>query len=238
MGGSRGSGGGAISARPPSSRRASLRAALRMRFSRTEFSRFIFAIVVRFLELEAMGIPSVRWGNPGADDRRPVTGPAVKLRGTRCRLERLDVRGVGALGADLSLVADLRALGERLEAVAGDARVVHEQVLALIVGRDEAEALVVAEPLHGSGCHFVFPPGRSVRAKRGRCEEQLLRDAGTTLPGTVARPADGQCSPRERQATTARNWRTARGSPARSGSPSRESARRNAARRRVAASRV
>src|SRR5436190_23145851 len=72
-------------------------------------------------------------------------------------LERLDVRRLGTLGPGLGLVADLRALGERLEAVAGDATVMHEQVLALIVRCDEPEALLVAEPLHGSGCH-LFPP--------------------------------------------------------------------------------
>jgi hypothetical protein len=38
-------------------------------------------------------------------------------------------------------------------AVAGDARVMDEQVLAGLVARDEAEPLVVAEPLHGSGWH-------------------------------------------------------------------------------------
>src|SRR5436189_4887568 len=74
-------------------------------------------------------------------------------------LERLDVRRLGALGPGLGVVADLRALGERPEAVAGDAAVVHEQVLALVIGRDEAKALVVAEPLHGSGCHMCSLPG-------------------------------------------------------------------------------
>src|SRR5437588_2202056 len=44
-----------------------------------------------------------------------------------------------------------------------------EQVLAGFIGRDEAVALVVAEPFDGSGCH-VFPPGRLRAAKRGRCE--------------------------------------------------------------------
>src|SRR5213075_3292381 len=57
----------------------------------------------------------------------------------------------------------------RLEAVALDRAVVNEQVLARVIGRDEAIALVVAEPLHGSCCH-VFPPGRSCAAKRGRCK--------------------------------------------------------------------
>ena len=61
--GSRGSAGGVGSVDSgPSSRRASLRAAFRMRLSRRALYRFSLAIVVRFLELDAMGIPSVRWG--------------------------------------------------------------------------------------------------------------------------------------------------------------------------------
>src|SRR6266496_1607427 len=63
------------------------------------------------------------------------------------------VGGSRALGALLLVVLDLRALGERFEAAAGDRGVVHEQVVALVVGRDEAKALVVAEPLHGSSGH-------------------------------------------------------------------------------------
>jgi hypothetical protein len=59
---------------------------------------------------------------------------------------------LAALGL-LHLVLDLRALGERLEAAAGDRGMVDEHVLALIVGRDEAKALLVAEPLHGSSSH-------------------------------------------------------------------------------------
>src|SRR3954469_4734512 len=99
---------------------------------------------------------------------------AVELRercallGARRHLDRRDVHGVRALGPVLGVVADLRALSEGLEAIAGDAGVVHEQVLALIVGRDEPEALLVAEPLHGSSCHLYCPPGY-VLAKRGGC---------------------------------------------------------------------
>src|SRR3954453_8627807 len=104
--------------------------------------------------------------------RRTVgESPPPERRGLRREergLERLDVRRGGPLGTHFGVVADLRALSERLEAVAGDAAVVHEEVLALVVGRDEAEALVVAEPLDGSGCH-MFLPGRLCAAKRGRC---------------------------------------------------------------------
>ena len=50
-----------------------------------------------------------------------------------------------------------RTLAERLVAVADDAAVMDEEVLAGLVGGDEAEALLVAEPLHGTGCHaFVL----------------------------------------------------------------------------------
>src|SRR5215212_5220785 len=99
-------------------------------------------------------------------------------------LERLYVRRVRALGAVLGVVADLRTLGQRLEAVAGDAGVVHEEVLALVVGRDEPEALVVAEPLDGSGCHGV-PPGRLCAAKRGRYLRHDYGTLGTGSPGGV-----------------------------------------------------
>ena len=70
-------------------------------------------------------------------------------------LDDLDVDRLGALVAGLGVVADLRALGERPISVAVDAGVMHEEVLGLVVGRDEPEALVVAEPLHGACRHFA-----------------------------------------------------------------------------------
>src|SRR3954453_19034182 len=71
-------------------------------------------------------------------------------------LEDLYVDGLRSLVAGLGVIGDLGALGERLVAVADDARVVHEEILARLVRGDEAEALLVAEPLHGSGCHVYF----------------------------------------------------------------------------------
>src|SRR5205823_4295975 len=68
-------------------------------------------------------------------------------------LDRLNVRGGWALRTLLGVVGHLRALGQRFETAAGDRRMVNEEVLALIIGRDESEALVVAEPLNGSSCH-------------------------------------------------------------------------------------
>src|SRR3982750_74096 len=104
--------------------RATLRACFSSRFSTSLRSRLSFAIVVFRLPLEAIQA-----------------------------LERLDVRGRGALRTLLRVEAHLRALGERLEAAALDRVEVDEQVLARLIGRDEAEALVVVEPLDGSCCH-------------------------------------------------------------------------------------
>src|SRR3954471_3242519 len=98
-------------------------------------------------------------------------------RGHAC-LELLDVRGGGALCALLGVVAHLRALGERLEAVPLDRAVMHEQILARVIRRDEAEALLVVEPLHSSCRHLYLRFG--ALAKRGGRERQRLRKRGCT----------------------------------------------------------
>src|SRR3954465_13901568 len=90
--------------------------------------------------------------------RSASSSEAWTARSTRLRLDDGDVRGVRALGARLGVVGDLGALGEGLEARAVDAGVVDEQFLAAVLRRDEAEALLVAEPLHGSGGHCCVPP--------------------------------------------------------------------------------
>src|SRR5439155_6555117 len=64
-----------------------------------------------------------------------------------------DVRRLWALRPLAGLEVDLRPFGERLEAVADDVAVMHEQVLAGIIRRDEPVTLRIAEPLNGSGCH-------------------------------------------------------------------------------------
>src|SRR5262245_29555441 len=47
----------------------------------------------------------------------------------------------------------------------------HEHVLTPVVGRDEPESLLVAEPLHGSGWHRFLPNDR-VRRNAGDAEAQ------------------------------------------------------------------
>src|SRR5215204_2351660 len=109
----------------------------------------------------------------------PRTSPPspVEVRG----LERLDVRRGRALGALFGVVAHLRALGQRLEAAALDRVVMHEQILALVIGCDEAKALLVAEPLHGSCCHLNSPPGVCALRNAEGARRQQLRKRGALL---------------------------------------------------------
>src|SRR6266540_3856870 len=82
----------------------------------------------------------------------PTASPVKPRRlDGRCDADAARLRTLRPL---LHLVLDLRALGEALVALALDRAVVDEHVLARVIRRDEAVALVVAEPLHGSGCHL------------------------------------------------------------------------------------
>src|SRR3954447_4959736 len=71
-------------------------------------------------------------------------------------LDRRYVDCLRALVARLGVELDLCALGEGLESVASNSGVVYEQVLSAFIRSDEAEALVVVEPLNGSGCHVYW----------------------------------------------------------------------------------
>src|SRR4029079_8571789 len=69
-----------------------------------------------------------------------------------------NVHRLRTLVAGLLLVLDLGVLGERLEPLTVDSRVVDEQVTVSVVRSDEAVALLVVEPLDGSGRHeFPLP---------------------------------------------------------------------------------
>src|SRR3954463_16052549 len=87
-----------------------------------------------------------------------TTSPSNSTFSSFAKLDRPDVGGLRALGALAELVLDLGTLGQRPEAVAGDRGEVDERVLASVIGRDEAEALLVAEPLHRSGSHQTCTP--------------------------------------------------------------------------------
>src|SRR5207237_3676926 len=102
---------------------------------------------------------------PGARVKRAPVSQAVLVR--LYGLDRASYRG-RALGPVLGLVVHLRALVQRLEALAGDRAVMNEHVLRAIVGCDEPVALVVAKPLDSSSGH-VIPPLRVLR--RGGCNE-------------------------------------------------------------------
>src|SRR3954469_13985705 len=102
-------------------------------------------------------------------------------------LERGDVDGLGALVAGLGVEGHLRALSHRLEAVGVDAGVVDEEVLAALVRGDEAEALVVVEPLHGSGSHDFLHGLCALRTPR-KLLRQRLRALNTLSSSGCARP--------------------------------------------------
>jgi hypothetical protein len=70
-------------------------------------------------------------------------------------LLRNDVDRFGALLALARLELDLGTLGQRLEAVARDVRVMYEEILAAVLGGDEAVSLGIVEPLDGTGCHVI-----------------------------------------------------------------------------------
>src|SRR6516162_3382824 len=74
------------------------------------------------------------------------------------RSDRRDVHGLRSLVPLLGIVGDLGALLQRSVALAVDAGVVYEQVLVAVIGGDEPEPLVVAEPLYGASWHVGTPP--------------------------------------------------------------------------------
>src|SRR6476659_2441867 len=98
-----------------------------------------------------------------ADEKKPRRAAAsFRIRSGRseCRSgEDANVRGLQALLALLHFEFDALVFGERLEAVALDVAKVGEEVGAARVLRDEAEALALVEPLHGSGLgrHKKYP---------------------------------------------------------------------------------
>src|SRR6266550_4894199 len=92
-------------------------------------------------------------GKPDNEHGAPVGAPCR----FRCRawLQLHDVLRRGALLGLHDLELHALAFGQRLEPLSLNRGVMHEAVLAAALRRDEAEALGVVEPLHGTGnaCH-------------------------------------------------------------------------------------
>src|SRR3981081_934784 len=135
-------------------------------------------MVVFFLPREAMLALLTCRVSPvivGAQARQAL-GPACSAAVVRGS-ERLNVRRPGTLRALLGVIAHLRALGQRLEAVALDRAVVNEQVLAGVIRCDEPKSLVVAEPLNSSCCHDA-PPGSVCSETRRTLPGNDCGDAG------------------------------------------------------------
>src|SRR5437763_4675306 len=96
------------------------------------------------------------------------------------RLDRLNVGCLQPLRTLGDLEAHTLALLEGLVAILGDLREVDEDVVALLP-LDEAEALLIAEPLHGAFWHDC--PSRNERSpNRGTLGEPLVANTGATVP--------------------------------------------------------
>src|SRR5207244_7300464 len=91
------------------------------------------------------------------------------------------------------------ALGEALESRAGDRAEVNEDVVAAVGLRDEAVALRVVEPLHGSGCHVFHLPAPSRTCSGGVIAlpvlalDDLWREKGSAF-GAVAALGESRAS--------------------------------------------
>src|SRR2546423_885529 len=122
-----------------------------------------------------------------------TTSPSNSTFSSFAKLDDPDVGRLRALGGLAQLVFDLRALREGAEAVARDAREVHERVLAPVIGGDEPEALLVAEPLHYAGrhCRSLLTGPRGVIPPYGAQPSPCPPGVAPPVPVPVPVPASG-----------------------------------------------
>lgn len=109
----------------------------------------------------------ITFANGTCSNGRPrgIAGPFSSSPSCVC-LTRPDVGGLQPLPALSGLILDGLAILECLEAGPGDIGVMNEQVLATVIRDDEAEPLLLTEPLDSPLCHFVFssdPCGPTLR---------------------------------------------------------------------------
>src|SRR5262249_27439427 len=103
-------------------------------------------------------------------------GPASQRLSSSLLRELDDVRRCGPLLALDDLVLHLVALGQGAESLALDRGLMDEAVLPSVLGGDEADALGVVEPFHGSGnTHYSFLPSLSDRPSASRCRRPRIR---------------------------------------------------------------
>jgi hypothetical protein len=101
----------------------------------------------------------VRAVTASSREKKPGAVPGFSMIQSRMR-ERsggLDIGGLLALRALHDLEAHLLAFLEGLETLHVDGREVCEQILATFVGRNEAKALRIIEPLDNTSCHPTSP---------------------------------------------------------------------------------
>ncbi|KAG6495112.1 hypothetical protein ZIOFF_042903 [Zingiber officinale] len=113
-----------------------------------------------------------------ACEGRPRGTALIQCGHTFCRLCAREMPGdIDGLGAPVVALGDREldalSLGEGPEPVGLDGRLVDEEILSAVVGRDEAESLGVVEPLHralGADVHWIHRRGGRTRnaAKRGK----------------------------------------------------------------------
>src|SRR3954465_13264910 len=104
-------------------------------------------------------------------------------------LKRLDRRRLLALRAVLDLEFDFLVLLEGLESRTLDLGEVREEVLAAAIGFDEAEALGVVEPFHGTGAHCVsFRKISRLTPGTWASEQKEPQDGNGWVPEGPARP--------------------------------------------------
>src|ERR671925_295786 len=114
--------------------------------------------------------------NVGVQVRPVRTGRGPRVRGYRVGAWSggADVVRLRALLALAGFEGDPLALLQRLVPAAGDSGVVDEDVLAAVVGGNEAEALLAVEPLHGALRHissFVPGPGGGIATSRSQGDQ-------------------------------------------------------------------
>src|SRR6185503_3936763 len=124
--------------------------------------------------------------------RRHLSAPprVLHVRLSPGRLCLADVGRLQALRALDHFELQALALGQGLEALAGDGRVMHEHVLTAFL-LDESETLRLVEPLHSTYRHTLLLANWGTRP--------LLADLATGPPGLIGRPPKGKTPPEKKK---------------------------------------